>query len=251
MSSNTPSQLTRDLRFFLTVPHGCSYLPDREATTLFLDPQEQPGQGVYDALSLLGFRRSGRHLYRPHCEGCRACISVRIPVQDFAASRTQRKLMSRNADLEIRMRPAAFHEEHYALYARYIRTRHADGDMFPPSHEQYRTFLTLDHPYARLIEFRLNGQLLAVAATDLLSHGVSAIYTFFDPGLEFERRSLGTYSILHQIELARRLELPHVYLGYWIRQCRKMRYKQDFQPLEYLDGRYWRRQIPSADMPLS
>ncbi|MHB0776478.1 arginyltransferase [Halomonas sp. WWR20] len=244
MSSNAPHQPERDLRFFLTVPHGCSYLPEREATTLFLDPQESPGQGVYDALALLGFRRSGRHLYRPHCEGCRACVSVRIPVEDFVPSRTQRKLINRNRDIEKRIRLAEYDDEHYALYARYIRARHADGDMHPPSREQYRTFLTLDHPYARLIEFRLDGELLAVAATDVLGHGLSAIYTYYDPAADLDRRSLGSYAILYQIEVARRQGLPHVYLGYWIQQSPKMNYKHTFQPLEYLNGRRWRRQIP-------
>src|SRR6056297_2417992 len=113
LSSNAPRQPVRDLRFFLTVPHACSYLANREATTLFLDPQESPGQGVYDALALLGFRRSGRHLYRPHCEGCSACISVRIPVEDFAPNRTQRKLLRRNDDLSVRERSAVFDAEHY------------------------------------------------------------------------------------------------------------------------------------------
>ncbi|SDO59805.1 arginine-tRNA-protein transferase [Halomonas shengliensis] len=245
MSSNTPRQPTRDLRFFLTVPHACSYLPGREATTLFLDPQESPGQGVYDALALLGFRRSGRHLYRPHCEGCSACISVRIPVAEFTPSRTQRRLARRNADLTRHLRPAIFDPEHYALYARYIRTRHADGDMYPPSHEQYRTFLTLDQPYARLLELRQAGQLVAVSAFDQLEHGLSAIYTFFDPDPAWERRSLGTFAVLTLVELARRRGLPHVYLGYWIRECRKMAYKQAFQPLERLEGRHWRRLIPT------
>ncbi|MDR5867617.1 arginyltransferase [Halomonas koreensis] len=244
MSSNTPRQPIRDLRFFLTVPHACSYLEGREATTLFLDPQESPGGGVYDALALLGFRRSGRHLYRPHCEGCSACISVRIPVAAFTPSRTQRKLLHRNADLELRSRPATYDPEHYALYAHYIRTRHADGDMYPPSHEQYRTFLTLDQDYARLLEMRLDGRLVAVAAFDQLEHGLSAIYTFFDPDASLARRSLGTYAVLALVERARALDLPHVYLGYWIEECRKMAYKRAFQPLEILEGRHWRRLIP-------
>lgn len=244
MSSNTPRQPVRDLRFFLTVPHACSYLEGREATTLFLDPQESPGRGVYDALALLGFRRSGRHLYRPHCEGCSACISVRIPVADFAPSRNQRRLARRNADLSLHVRPAIFDSEHYALYAHYIRTRHSDGDMYPPSHEQYRTFLTLDQDYARLLEFRLEGRLVAVAAYDQLEHGLSAIYTFFDPDPALDRRSLGTFAVLSLVERARDLGLPHVYLGYWIRECRKMNYKQAFRPLEMLDGRHWRRTLP-------
>ncbi|MFC2990863.1 arginyltransferase [Halomonas tibetensis] len=243
MSSNAPRQPVKDLHFFLTVPHACSYLAGREATTLFLDPQQSPGQGVYDSLALLGFRRSGRHLYRPHCEGCSACISVRLPVEEFTPNRNQRRLTRRNSDLTLHLRPAIFDPEHYALYAKYIRIRHADGDMYPPSHEQYRTFLTLDQQYARLMEFRLHGRLLAVAAFDQLEHGLSAIYTFFDPDPELERRSLGTFAVLTLVGQARRRGLPHVYLGYWISECRKMAYKQDFRPLEMLDGRHWRRLI--------
>ncbi|WP_458526146.1 arginyltransferase [Onishia taeanensis] len=245
MSSRAPQHPVRDLRFFLTVPHACSYLEGHEATTLFLDPQESPGQGVYDTLTLLGFRRSGRHLYRPHCEGCRACVSVRIPVAEFAPSRSQRKLLHRNAALTVHERDASYDPEHYDLYARYVGIRHADGDMFPPSHEQYRTFLTLDHGYARLLEFRLDGQLVAVTAIDRLGHGLSAIYTFFDPAPALARRSLGTFAILSLIERARAEGLPHVYLGYWIQECRKMDYKRYFQPLEYLDGRQWIRTIPT------
>ncbi|WP_110667518.1 arginyltransferase [Salinicola halophilus] len=233
-----------DLRFFLTVPHPCSYLPGREATTLFLDPQTRPTADIYDALTLLGFRRSGSNLYRPHCDECRACISVRIPVRDFAPTRTQRKLINRNADLEVSVRPAEFRDEHYALYARYIAQRHTDGDMYPPSQDQYRQFLARPRSFASLIEFRLGEHLMAVAATDWLGHGLSAIYTFFDPDPIFERRSLGVFAVLKQIELARARNLPHVYLGYWIQQCQKMRYKQAYQPLEYLDGGRWQRLIP-------
>lgn len=240
MSSNAPRRPVRDLRFFLTVPHACSYLPDREATTLFLDPQESPVPGVYDSLSLLGFRRSGRHLYRPHCEGCNACQSVRIPIDHFTANRTQRKTLQRNRDVTTRVIPARFLTDHYTLYANYIRSRHADGDMYPPSREQYRTFLTLDEPYAKLMEMYLGEELVAVAAFDQLEHGLSAIYTFFGVSEELDKRSLGTFAILKLIELCRQHSLPHLYLGYWIEECRKMRYKRAFTPIEVLDGRHWR-----------
>ncbi|MCE8032486.1 MAG: arginyltransferase [Halomonas sp.] len=241
MSSNTPRHPIRDLRFFLTVPHACSYLEGRDATTLFLDPQESHGQGIYDSLALLGFRRSGHHLYRPHCDSCNACVSVRIPVDDFQPSRSQRRVARRNADLRLIERPALFDNEHYALYERYIQARHADGDMYPPSREQYCTFLTLDEPYSCLLEFRLGEQLLAISAFDRLEHGLSAIYTFFDPDPEWDRRSLGTFAVLSLVELAFREGLPHVYLGYWIRECRKMAYKEAYRPLEVLEGRHWRR----------
>ncbi|RUR38008.1 arginyltransferase [Vreelandella populi] len=240
MSSNAPRGPVRDLRFFLTVPHICSYLPHKEATTLFLDPQESPGRGVYDSLSLLGFRRSGRHLYRPHCENCNACRSVRIPVEQFTANRSQRKVWRRNADITTRIVPARYEARHYALYAEYIRQRHADGDMYPPSREQYQTFLTLSEPYAYLLEMYLGEELVAVSAFDQLEHGLSAIYTFFGVGDTLDRRSLGTLAVLKLIELCVEKSLPHLYLGYWIEECRKMRYKQDFSPTELLDGGHWR-----------
>ncbi len=240
MSSNAPRRPVRDLRFFLTVPHTCSYLPDKEATTLFLDPQESPVRGVYDSLSLLGFRRSGRHLYRPHCENCNACRSVRIPVEQFSANRSQRKVWRRNQDITTRVVPARYEARHYELYADYIRKRHADGDMYPPSRDQYRTFLTLSEPYAFLLEMYLDEELVAVSAFDQLEHGLSAIYTFYAVGDTWDRRSLGTLAVLKLIELSREKALPHLYLGYWIEECRKMRYKQDFTPTELLDGRHWR-----------
>ncbi|WP_346797424.1 arginyltransferase [Halomonas sp. Bachu 37] len=245
MSSNAPKRPVRDLRFFLTVPHACSYLEGREATTLFLDPKESPVRGVYDSLSLLGFRRSGRHLYRPHCEDCNACRSVRIPADEFAPNRTQRKIWRRNQDITYSILPAQYEPAHYALYADYISHRHADGDMYPPTHEQYRTFLALDEPYAKLLEMRLGEELVAVAAFDQLEHGLSAIYTFFTIDPAHERRSLGTFAILRLLELTKELQLSHLYLGYWIEECRKMRYKQLYTPLEVLDGRRWRRLISS------
>ncbi|MDN6179806.1 MAG: arginyltransferase [Halomonas subglaciescola] len=244
MSSNALRHPAKDLRFFRTVPHACSYLPGREATTLFLDPQEALASGVYDALTQLGFRRSGSHLYRPHCENCNACRSARIPVADFQPSRTQRKIARRNADIHMRLLPARFMARHYALYDAYIRARHADGEMYPPSREQYQAFLMADQPYAQLLEMTLDGRLVGVAAVDRLDHGLSAIYTFFDVDPRLDRRSLGTFAILALVELAQRQGLPHVYLGYWIEQCRKMRYKQTFSPLEILDGRRWRKLMP-------
>lgn len=243
MSSNAPHHPIKDLRFFLTVPHACSYLPGREATTLFLDPEEAPAAGVYDALTLLGFRRSGRHLYRPHCKSCSACCSARIPVEDFHPGRTQRKIIRRNADIQTRLLPARWTLQHYALYAAYIRARHADGEMYPPSREQYQTFLTFDQPYAQLLEMTLDKRLVGVAVFDQLDHGLSAIYTFFDVDPQLDKRSLGTFAILKLVELAQQRGLPHVYLGYWIEQCRKMRYKKAFSPLEVLDGQRWRRLV--------
>ncbi|MBB6343055.1 arginine-tRNA-protein transferase [Pseudomonas fluvialis] len=227
------------LKFYATQPHSCSYLPDEQATTLFLDPSQPMNVQLYAELSDLGFRRSGDHLYRPHCQSCNACVPARIPVADFVPNRQQRKAWRRNADLQVcRVRPA-FSEEYYALYVRYIEQRHADGDMYPPSREQFSTFLVRDLSFCHFFEFRLEGRLLAVAVADLLSTGLSAVYTFYDP--DEERRSLGRFAVLWQIAECRRLELASVYLGYWIKKCRKMSYKTQYRPLELLVNQHWAR----------
>jgi arginine-tRNA-protein transferase len=226
-----------DLRFFTTQPHPCSYLQDQQATTLFLDPSLPLDANTYAELSELGFRRSGEHLYRPHCQACTACIAARIPVARFRPTRQQQRILRRNQDLEVRESAARGSEEHYQLYARYIEERHADGDMYPPSREQFNGFLLRDLPFCRFFEFRLQGQLIAVAVTDVLPNGLSAVYTFFDPQLP--NRSLGRYAILWQIAEAAHRGLPAVYLGYWIKQCRKMSYKTQYRPIELFVNRRW------------
>mgnify|MGYP001182336128 CR=1 FL=1 len=227
------------LKFYATQPHSCSYLPDEQATTLFLDPSQPMNVQLYAELSDLGFRRSGDHLYRPHCQSCNACVPARIPVADFSPNRQQRKVWHRNADLQVhRVRPA-FSEEYYALYVRYIEQRHADGDMYPPSREQFSTFLVRDLPFSHFFEFRLEGRLLALAVADQLSTGLSAVYTFYDPAEE--RRSLGRFAVLWEIAECRRLGLAAVYLGYWIKKCRKMSYKTQYRPLELLINQHWSR----------
>ncbi|MCL5042611.1 MAG: arginyltransferase [Gammaproteobacteria bacterium] len=225
------------LKFFATQPHTCSYLPDERATTLFLDPQQPIDLGTYSRLSDLGFRRSGDHLYRPHCEHCNACIPVRIPVARFTPNKQQKRILRRNQDVNISEHPATFNAEHYALFARYIEQRHADGDMYPPSQEQFESFLAREHSFTRFFEYRLQDELLAVAVTDIMENGLSAVYTFFAP--EQERRSLGRFAILWQIEEARRRGLPALYLGYWIKACRKMNYKTEYRPLEMLVNQRW------------
>jgi len=225
------------LKFYATQPHACSYLPDEQATTLFLDPSQPMDAQVYAELSEMGFRRSGDHLYRPHCQRCSACIPARLPVNAPDLSRQQKRILKRNADLQVRCVRPAFSEELYTLYAAYIEKRHADGDMYPPSREQFNTFLVRDLPFCRFYEFRLGERLLAVAVTDVLPNGLSAVYTFYDP--EEERRSLGRYAILWQLGEAARLGLKAVYLGYWIKNCRKMNYKTEYRPIELLVNQRW------------
>ena len=225
------------LKFYATQPHSCSYLPDEQATTLFLDPSQPMDVHVYADLSEMGFRRSGDHLYRPHCQHCQACVAARIPAAQFRANRNQRRILQRNRDLQVQAALPIFSEEYYRLYARYIDSRHADGDMYPPSPEQFHSFLVRNLDFLRFYEFRLQGELLALAVTDVLPNGLSAVYTFFDP--DQAARSLGRFAILWQIEECRRLGLEALYLGYWIKNCRKMNYKSEYRPLQLLIRQQW------------
>jgi leucyl-tRNA---protein transferase len=224
-------------QFFITPGHACSYLPRRQAHTLFLDPRETISPIIYQQLTEQGFRRSGGHLYRPHCRNCQACIATRIPVARFVPKRRQRRALQRNADVVVQVHRAAFSARFYDLYARYIAGRHVDGDMYPPSKDQFRSFLLSQWSDTLFVCSYLEDVLIAVAVTDRQPRGLSAIYTFFDPDLP--ERSLGVWSVLQQIELARRLGLPHVYLGYWIRNSEKMDYKTDYRPVELMVNGQW------------
>lgn len=219
------------LRFFRTPAHACSYLEDRQASTLFVDPQARVNNRLYSDLSRQGFRRSGDYLYRPYCDGCSACVPVRVRTRDFVTRRRHRRIWRANEDLQLEIRPARFTREIYRLYARYIEQRHGDGDMYPPSEEQFNGFLMCSWGETRFFEFRRDQKLVAVAVVDVLDDGLSAVYTFFDP--EESHRSPGTLAVLWQIEHARDRGLPYLYLGYWIRDCNKMNYKDQFQPLEH------------------
>ncbi len=230
----------RQLALYLTAEHTCSYLDGRRARTLFVDPLARIDTVTYQALVDQGFRRSGAHVYRPACRGCARCVPVRIPVGTFRPSRAQRRNWARNVpELRIVETPAVFDPAHFALYLRYLAHRHPDGTMADDtSAESYRRFLV--DPWGgetRFLELRLLDRLVGIAVTDLLPHGLSAVYTFFDPHLS--ERGPGTFAVLAQIATARRLGLPYVYLGYWIEESRKMAYKATFRPLEAWDGRRW------------
>lgn len=225
------------LRFFATPGHPCSYLAGREATTVFVDLRYPKNPALYAALSHLGFRRSGSHIYRPECSRCSACIPVRIPVARFRPRRIHRRIRAANRDLTFRIRPPRFESEHFALYRRYISTRHAGGGMDDPSIGQYRDFLTSAWCDTLFFEYSLGAAVVAVSVIDRLTDAFSCVYTFFDPA--HGRRSLGTYAILHAIEATQRRSLEWLYLGYYIAESPKMRYKGDYRPQERLvDGRW-------------
>jgi len=225
--------------FFTSPPHACGYLADRDAITMFADPRIRLDAATYTALSAHGFRRSGTHVYRPNCGSCQACIAVRVAVDDFKPHRQHRRTLSLNADIEIVPSPARFDVEHFLLYEAYLGARHADSQMEATNPGAYMSFLTAAWCDTLFYEFRLDEELLAVAVVDQLGDGLSSVYTFFSP--KYPARSLGRFAVLTQIELARKSGLPWLYLGYWIGECRKMSYKQEYAPLEYFRNGAWSR----------
>ena len=227
------------LRFYATPAHDCSYLLDQKATTLFLDPAVSVDQNLSGLLADNGFRRSGDHYYQPYCEMCHACIPTRVLVSEFQKSKGQRRIWNKNQDLTVHRSTPGFTRERYRLYRRYIRERHEDGDMFPPSPKQFIDFLCPNDGFTQFYEYRKNDCLIAVAAVDHLPNGLSAIYTFFDP--DQAARSLGTFCILWQIEESRVLQLDYLYLGYWIQNCPKMAYKSSYTPQERYINDVWQR----------
>lgn len=228
------------IRVFQTLEHRCGYYAEREARNLVIDPLARALPQVYGTALERGFRRSGGHVYRPHCADCRACVASRVPVADFVPDRSQRRCLKRNADLVIRLVPPARSEENFALYRRYLAARHPDGGMDDPGEVDFERFLACAWSPTRFLELRAGDELLAVAVTDVLPQGLSAVYTFYAP--EYPERSLGTCAILHQIELARAQRLPNLYLGYWIDAHPKMNYKARFRPLERLRDGVWKRE---------
>ncbi len=224
------------LPLFITPAHPCAYLPGRQSVSVVADPARTNAH-IYDALAQQGFRRSGEHLYRPACGECQACISVRIPVHEFSPRRRDRRCLRLNEDLEVNWEAVSEDEEYFELYRRYLSSRHQGSGMDDPAPSQFLEFLESPWGNTEFLTFREQDRLLAVAVTDRLRDGYSSVYTFFAP--EASRRGLGTYAILRQIEQTRRRGLDYLYLGYWIKDCRKMAYKADFRPLQaYVEGRW-------------
>ena len=227
------------LQFYSTAPYGCSYLPGRVARSQVATPTHLIDVETYAQLVRAGFRRSGIFTYRPHCDACRECLPARVVVDEYVPSRAQRRALRHQDSLIASERPLSFREEHYALYQRYQVARHQGGGMDQDSRDQYAHFLLQSNVDSRLIEFRESGQLRIVCIIDVLDDGLSSVYTFYDP--DQPKASYGSFAIQWQIAYCRRLKLPYVYLGYWIRDSRKMAYKAKFRPLDVLTDGCWVR----------
>lgn len=223
-------------------PHACSYLPGRVARESYA--AGAVSTALYARLMDMNFRRGGSIVYRPCCVGCSECVPIRVPVTEFAASRSQRRVLRKNADVEIAVRPPGDDDEHIALYARYQAQWH-DGTMSSDAAD-YRSFI-VDSPIRTIeMEYRSAGRLIGVGIVDVCPQSLSSVYFFFDP--DEAQRSLGVYSGLCEIALARQWRKSHWYLGYYIRDCARMNYKSRFRPCELLgaDG-VWRRMESSAE----
>jgi len=235
---------TRQLRFFLTAPSPCPYLPGREERKVFAHLPMLEGPMIHDSLTQGGFRRSQNIAYRPACEGCSACVSARLPVRDYRFSRSERRILARNQGAARHLVEAEATREQFDLLRRYLLSRHAGGGMADMAWPDYVAMVEDTSVRTHLVEYRPQpedggpGPLVACALVDQLSDGLSMVYSFFDP--ELSRRSPGSFMILDHVVQAERLGLPYLYLGYWVRGSEKMDYKARFSPLEILDPGGWR-----------
>ena len=217
--------------------HECGYLDDRQARSQYVDPRLHLSPEELNALNRMGFRRSGRLLYRPDCPGCQACVPVRLRVEEMVFGRNFRKLLNRAADWQLSVSDPVTDLGHYRLYERYITERHSDGDMYPPSTQSFQEFLVDSFGTTRFLNAHHQGKLIATMVFDTFDDGLSSVYCFFDP--DYESYSVGTVMILRLSQLALALDKPFNYLGFRVEGCRKMEYKTRFRPLDAFISGVW------------
>jgi len=222
---------------FLSSEHPCGYLERQTAQTVSVNPFYKIRLEHYEQLIQEGFRRGGNDVYMPHCPACSACIPARVAVAHFKPSRSQKRCFRKNLATEVVVKPADFNQAHYEMYLRYQAFRHQDGYMALFKRKEYMYFLTSDWCKTFFIEFSINKELAAIAVVDQFENAWSAVYTFYEP--KFSSYSPGVYAILWQIEQARLTQKEYLYLGFWIKNCRKMAYKAQYQPLQLFIKGQW------------
>jgi leucyl-tRNA---protein transferase len=225
------------VKLYVSHVHACGYYPERVARNLVIDPDAAQQDRLYHSAIEQGFRRAGAHIYRPYCAHCQACVASRINIAKFRANRAQKRCLTRNADVTVHRCAATQNPENFALYQRYLATRHADGGMDAPESADFDRFLCSPWSNTEFIELRIGDQLVAVTVTDLTRSGLSAVYCFYEPALQ--RRSLGVFAVLTQIQRAKAAGLAYLYLGFWLDGHPKMHYKAGFSGLEVRHDGQW------------
>ncbi|TAN65425.1 MAG: arginyltransferase [Methylobacter sp.] len=221
----------------ISAPHPCSYLEGQYAQSAFVDLSFGVNTAIYSQLIAHGFRRSGDDIYSPYCAWCSQCVPVRLPVAQFKPNRRQKRCLQKHRQTTVIIKPAVFEQSHYDLYLRYQHHRHAEGNMVNTSPDEYMSFLGSSWCNSQFIEFFCADELAAVAIVDCLDNALSAVYTFFDP--KFSDYSPGVYAVLWQIHYAQKQGLEWLYLGFWIADCQKMNYKDQYQPIQGFIDQQW------------
>ncbi len=232
-----------DLKFGITQQFDCNYLPERQEQLLVCVEPPMVLRSIFSDLTESGFRRSGEQIYRPQCANCNECQSIRVLARAFTISKSQKRVLSKNDDLQIKISDIN-KPEYYLLYEKYVNQVHSDGTMYPASIQQYDGFVNCEWQSPMFLEAHLNGELIGVAVTDKLKQGYSALYTFFEPSMS--KRSLGIFFILKQIQLTADENLPYVYLGYQVDACKKMNYKRNFYPHERFYDNKWHLSVKNT-----
>jgi arginine-tRNA-protein transferase len=232
-------KVLKDVQFYITTKYSCGYINGQDAQSIVATPYKNINSKNFNSLISKGFRRSGQYIYKPNCKNCSACIPIRLLASDFIASRSQKRVKKYLDKLTVRVLPLVFDEEHYELYVHYQNKRHRNNNKNENDIADYNDFLIKSNVNSKLVEFRLNNKLKIVTIIDIVNDGISAVYTFYD--CSNEKLSLGTISIIWLLDLCKKQSLSFLYLGYWIHESQKMKYKTNFKPYELMIEGIWQK----------